>query len=278
MNHCVILTEHDRTSGGVATQSARAWFRCRLVIRCARRGIRRDDPSNTGARSTIVARAVVLNRRVPLLCASPRERFFRLSSSAIYILIAGSYTPFALGALRGAFGYSLLVAVWAMAVAGIALKFRKGIATGWRAVVPYIAMGWIAILGIKPLFDNVGMRGMMWMLAGGLFYAGSALRSQSTPLRSAVWHLFVSAVHLPLLAVSVSGGRRSARLPGHACKRDLAKDRHCAETGTSEFTKQPSRAMKPRARSVRNLVSHRFEAQLEIARRTFPARLRQLRE
>ena len=126
---------------------------------------------------------------------SPARQFLRtIDHSAIYILIAGSYTPFALGPLRGPFGYSLLVAVWLMAAAGIVLKFRKGFGKGWRAVVPYIAMGWIAVLGLKPLIDNVGTRGVMWMLAGGLCYTGGVFFyafDRRIRYGHAMWHLFV---------------------------------------------------------------------------------------
>jgi hemolysin III len=131
------------------------------------------------------------------LVHSPARSLLRtIDHSAIYILIAGSYTPFALGPLRGPFGYSLLVAVWIMAIAGIALKFWKGFAKGWRAVVPYIAMGWLAVIGLKPMVDNIGMRGVMWMLAGGLCYTGGVFFyafDKRIRYGHAVWHLFVLA-------------------------------------------------------------------------------------
>lgn len=127
---------------------------------------------------------------------SPARRLLRVvDHSAIYVLIAGSYTPFALGALRGAFGYTLLIAVWTMAVAGIAMKFMKGFSTRpLFAVGPYIAMGWIAIIGIKPLWENVGPVGVAWMVAGGLFYtSGIVFYANDKRIRygHAVWHLFV---------------------------------------------------------------------------------------
>lgn len=126
---------------------------------------------------------------------SPARQLLRtVDHSAIYILIAGSYTPFALGPLRGPFGYSLLVAVWVMAFAGIAMKLWKGFGRGWRAVVPYIAMGWLAVIGLKPLIDGIGVRGVMWMLAGGLFYTGGVYFyafDKRIRYGHAVWHLFV---------------------------------------------------------------------------------------
>ncbi len=127
---------------------------------------------------------------------SPARRLLRvIDHSAIYVLIAGSYTPFALGALRGAFGYTLLIAVWTMAVAGIAMKFMKGFSTRpLFAVGPYIAMGWIAVVGIKPLWENVGPVGLAWMVAGGLFYTGGIVfyaNDRRIRYGHAVWHLFV---------------------------------------------------------------------------------------
>lgn len=119
-----------------------------------------------------------------------------IDHSAIYILIAGSYTPFALGPLRGTFGYSLLAALWTMAVAGIAMKFLKGFTKPWLTVAPYVAMGWFGILAIKPLLANVGMHGVLWLVAGGLFYTGGVIfyaNDKRVPYGHAVWHLFVIA-------------------------------------------------------------------------------------
>ena len=128
---------------------------------------------------------------------SARRVLRTIDHSAIYILIAGSYTPFGLGPLRGSFGYSLLVAVWTMAVVGVALKFVKGVQKKpWLTVGPYIAMGWVAIIGIKPLIENVGKTGVMWMVAGGLCYTGGVVfyaLDKRIRYGHAVWHLFVLA-------------------------------------------------------------------------------------
>lgn len=125
-----------------------------------------------------------------------REVLRTIDHSAIYILIAGSYTPFALGPLRGPVGYILLVAIWTMAVAGIAMKLMKGFGKSWLTVAPYIVMGWIAVLGIRPLITHVGMQGVMWMLAGGLLYTGGVIfyaYDRRIRYGHAVWHLFVLA-------------------------------------------------------------------------------------
>jgi hemolysin III len=134
--------------------------------------------------------------------ASPARRILRvIDHSAIYVLIAGSYTPFALGPLRGPFGYSLLVAVWSMAFAGIALKATRGFGKPWLTVAPYIVMGWIAVLGIRPLWTHVGPAGLAWLLAGGVFYTGGVVfyaNDKRMRYGHAMWHLCVlmgSACH-----------------------------------------------------------------------------------
>jgi hemolysin III len=129
--------------------------------------------------------------------ASPARTILRtIDHSAIYVLIAGSYTPFALGPLRGTFGYSLLVAVWSMAFAGIALKATRGFGKPWLTIAPYIVMGWIAVLGIRPLWIHVGPAGLAWLLAGGIFYTGGVVfyaNDHRMPYGHAMWHLCVLA-------------------------------------------------------------------------------------
>ena len=128
---------------------------------------------------------------------SHARRILRLiDHSAIYVLIAGSYTPFALGPLRGPLGYSLLAAVWAMAIAGVVLKSLRGFGKGWLSTALYIGMGWISVLAIRPLITHVGAAGVWWLFAGGLCYTGGVVfYATDKRLRygHAVWHLFVLA-------------------------------------------------------------------------------------
>jgi hemolysin III len=128
---------------------------------------------------------------------TPATRILRvIDHSAIYVLIAGSYTPFMLGPLRGTFGYSLLAVVWAMAVAGIAMKALRGFGHPVLTVAPYIVMGWLCAVAAKPLIEQVGPAGFWWLLAGGLFYTGGVVfYATDKKLRygHAVWHLFVLA-------------------------------------------------------------------------------------
>ena len=125
------------------------------------------------------------------------KRVFRvLDHGAIYLLIAGTYTPFALGALRGPWGWSLLVVAWLLAVAGVLLKATIGFRYEKLSTAIYVGMGWMAIVAIKPLLEHVPRVGLAWLVAGGLCYTGGVV-FYATDRRlwygHAIWHLFVAA-------------------------------------------------------------------------------------
>jgi hemolysin III len=137
---------------------------------------------------------------------SPAKRVLRaLDHGAIYLLIAGTYTPFALGALRGVWGWTLLGTVWGLALAGIALKAGVGYRYPRLSTAVYLLMGWIAVVALGPLYAALGPEGLGWLLAGGasyslgvFFFANDGLR-----YRHFVWHLFVlvgSVCHLVAVA------------------------------------------------------------------------------
>ena len=130
--------------------------------------------------------------------SSPRKHRWRaLDHAAIYVLIAGTYTPFLLGALRGPWGWSLLVTIWGLAIAGIAVKLGRGI--GFRyprlSTALYLAMGWLALVAIRPLLDRVGDTGLGWLLAGGACYTAGTVFYVWERLRfsHSIWHCFVVA-------------------------------------------------------------------------------------
>lgn len=134
---------------------------------------------------------------------SPAKRLLRrVDHSAIYLLIAGTYTPFALGPLRGPWGWTLLAAIWGMALLGVVLKSVRRIGGGWLSTVLYVGMGWFAVVAIDPLLARIGWGGIGWLLAGGLAYTGGvAFYATDHRVRfgHAVWHLFVlagSALHV----------------------------------------------------------------------------------
>lgn len=119
----------------------------------------------------------------------------RLDHSAIYLLIAGTYTPFTLGVLGGAWGWSLFGVVWGLAAVGIALKLTAGVRWPIVSTLVYIAMGWLIILAIRPLLERVPGQGIALLLAGGLAYTGGVVFYAQPRMRFAhfLWHLCVLA-------------------------------------------------------------------------------------
>jgi len=128
---------------------------------------------------------------------SKAKRVFRvLDHCAVFLLIAGTYTPFALGALRGSWGWSLFGIVWGLAVFGILTKAFFSARGGFLSTALYVAMGWLIIVAMKPMLEAVPPAGIVWLAAGGLAYtAGVILYLLSRRLRYAHfgWHLFVVA-------------------------------------------------------------------------------------
>ena len=120
----------------------------------------------------------------------------RVDHAAIYLFIAGSYTPFALGVLHGATGWTLFGAVWAMAAAGIAVKLMDMLKHPLWSTGLYVAMGWSAIVAAGPLIHAMPMAGLMWLLAGGIAYTlGAVVFVFDSRFKYAhfAWHLFVLA-------------------------------------------------------------------------------------
>ena len=123
------------------------------------------------------------------------KRIFReLDHLSIYLLIAGSYTPFCLVTLRGPWGWSLFGVVWGLAVLGSLQEMRAKGGARILSVVIYVAMGWVALVALVPLLRPLGPVGFAWVAAGGLFYTiGIVFYALDARLTHAhgVWHLFV---------------------------------------------------------------------------------------
>lgn len=121
-----------------------------------------------------------------------RRRLKIFDHAAIYLLIAGSYTPFTLAALDGAWGWSMFGIVWSLAVAGVIFKlFFTGRFKGISTVI-YIGMGWIALIAIGPLIRAVDTTTLAWLVAGGVTYTvGTIFYMSGRKYAHAVWHLFV---------------------------------------------------------------------------------------
>jgi len=124
------------------------------------------------------------------------KRFFRvLDHAAIFLLIAGSYTPFTLVTLRGPWGWTIFGLIWACAVAGIVTTVVFLNSPRWVIAGFYIGMGWLAVVAIKPLVLALPLGALVLMFAGGLAYTGGVAFYvwQSLPFNHAIWHLFVLA-------------------------------------------------------------------------------------
>lgn len=125
------------------------------------------------------------------------KRIFRkLDHYAIYLLIAGTYTPFTLVTLRGAWGWSLFSAIWGLAVLGIILDSLPSEGRRILPVIIYLLMGWLVLIALDPLLQALPYAGFLWLMIGGLFYTiGVIFYALGKKLYYAhnVWHLFVLA-------------------------------------------------------------------------------------
>lgn len=136
--------------------------------------------------------------------------FQKLDHCSIYLLIAGSYTPFALVSLQGPWGWSLLGVVWSLAALGIVQEIWLARGARVLSLVIYVLMGWLALVAVVPLWNALGPAGFGWLAAGGAFYTlGIGFYANDHRLRHAhgIWHLFVlggSACHFLALLLYVA--------------------------------------------------------------------------
>jgi len=123
------------------------------------------------------------------------KHIFRIiDHSAVYLLIAGTYTPFTLGALHGAWGWTLLILIWSLALAGVMQKMLNRMSRPIISTVLYLLMGWLIIVAVDPLYTRLPASGLAWLVAGGLAYtAGTVFFVLDSRLRYGhfVWHWFV---------------------------------------------------------------------------------------
>lgn len=122
-----------------------------------------------------------------------RARLKVLDHCAIYLLIAGTYTPFTIAAVRGAWGWSLFGVIWGLALAGVVFKlFFTGRFKRLSTAI-YIGMGWLVIVAVVPLFEAVSLATLAWLILGGVLYTAGTYfyHLERWPHAHAVWHLFV---------------------------------------------------------------------------------------
>lgn len=120
----------------------------------------------------------------------------KFDHSAIYVLIAGTYTPFTIGVLRGTWGWTLFGVVWSLALLGIAAKTTKfGFRFPRTSLALYLVMGWLVVVAARPMMQSLTGFEITWLLAGGLAYTAGVpfYMSKQRPYMHAVWHVFVLA-------------------------------------------------------------------------------------
>jgi hemolysin III len=166
-----------------------------LIIAACRFG-----PANIVGASVFAATMMLLYLASMLYHALPAGRakqvFMKLDHGAIYLFIAGSYTPFALGALNGPWGWSLFGVVWGLAVVGVLLKAFDRLSHPWLSTGLYLAMGWLVLVAAVPLIHRVPLAGVAWLVAGGLAYTAGVVffvLDSRVKYAHAVWHSFVMA-------------------------------------------------------------------------------------
>jgi len=142
--------------------------------------------------------------------AQAHARMRTLDHSMIFVLIAGTYTPFTLVTLRGALGWTLFGVVWGLAIAGIAQEFWLARGARWGSLVIYLLMGWLGMIAVMPLVHSLGPAGFAWLAAGGILYTGGILfylYDEKWRHAHGIWHLFVlggSAAHFVTVLVFVA--------------------------------------------------------------------------
>ncbi len=159
--------------------------------------LQRGDTAGIVGASVFATTMVMLYLASMLFHALPPGRAKRvfqiLDHSAIYLLIAGTYTPFTLGVLRGAWGWTLFALVWALAVIGTVFKSLGGVRYTTFSTWVYLAMGWLVLIAAEPVWTLVPKWGIFWLFAGGIAYTAGAVFFMAERIRyfHFVWHLFV---------------------------------------------------------------------------------------
>jgi hemolysin III len=116
-----------------------------------------------------------------------------IDHSAIFLLIAGTYSPFALGPLRGPWGWAIFALIWTLAAFGVLVKLLSGLRRKKLSLSLYLGMGWLILIAIRPLAGAVPAETLIWLFAGGVAYTGGIIFFVNERVRYShfVWHLFV---------------------------------------------------------------------------------------
>jgi len=162
--------------------------------------------ARTGSAANIVAVSIYASTMVLMyLCSTMyhaipqghiKQIFRKMDHAAIFLLIAGTYTPFTFSVLAGAWGWTLFGLIWGLAGTGLTLMLTNRLHNPWLSNGIYLLMGWLVVVAAVPLFSNISARGAAWLIAGGLAYTGGvAFYALDGKLRYGhfIWHLFVLA-------------------------------------------------------------------------------------
>jgi hemolysin III len=164
-----------------------------LIVTAASRG----DLADVVGNSVFALTMVLLYLSSTWYHATPKsrlkDRLRRFDHAAIYLLIAGTYTPFTLGILSGPWGWTLFGIVWGAAAIGVCEKTISGVRYPRLSTVLYLAMGWSVLIAIRPLILNMPTAGIAWLVAGGLSYTLGTFfyTARQLPYHHLIWHLFV---------------------------------------------------------------------------------------
>lgn len=164
-----------------------------LVVFATRRGDAKHVTAVSifGTTLILVYLASALYHGLPI---SPVKWVFGLlDNAAIYLLIAGTYTPFTLGLLRSGWGWSLFGIEWGLAIIGVVMVMFINPPIGWLSLLLYLSMGWLLLIALRPLRVHLAPRGLMLLVAGGVAYTIGVLFYvyDNLPYYHAVWHTFV---------------------------------------------------------------------------------------
>jgi hemolysin III len=163
------------------------------------RAIRSGEVSGIVGASVFAGSLALLYLASTLYHAFPRstaKRVLRiLDHGAVFLLIAATYTPFVLGVLRGAWGWTLFGVVWGLATLGIVSTATAGIRYPRLSTGLYLGMGWLVVIAIRPLWERLPLPGLLWLLAGGIAYSAGVGFYAAKQMRYGhfLWHLFVLA-------------------------------------------------------------------------------------
>lgn len=139
-----------------------------------------------------------------------RERLKVLDHCAIFLLIAGTYTPFTIAAIRGGWGWSLFGVIWGLALFGIVFKLFFTGRFRYLSTATYIGMGWLVLIAFVPLSQALTPMAMTWLILGGVFYTAGTIfyHFERLPYSHAIWHLFVlggSICHFTAVTAQILG-------------------------------------------------------------------------